>query len=315
MDERGGLEDADEAEHDPIRFEAAVWVARLSSADATDEDRAAFAVWRSADPAHAEAYAELEDWHRTMGRVPDPRDRRRKPPKGPASIAVALGLSALAAYEMGLLDRWRADLWTGVGSIETTVLADGSRIDLDTDTAVALRFTPSERGVELLRGEAVFDVVPDPDRPFVVHGSGLTVRAVGTRFFVRTDRNAVPVGVAEGRVNATIGEAGMMIGAGEVAHRSPEDRLTVRRADVDQTIAWRDGRLVAAGRPLSAILADLNRYRHGRIVLLDATQGARQFTGTLNLRDTDDALAVLAASMRLTIIHVTPLLVLVRAAS
>lgn len=315
MNERTDSEASEEAEHDPIHFEAAVWVARLCSPDATDADRADFEVWRSADPAHAEAYAALEDWRRAMGRAPDPRARKRRPPLGFAGLAVALGLSATAAYEAGLLDRLRADDWTGVGDIRTSVLADGSRIDLNTDTAVVLRFTAGERGVELLRGEAVFEVVPDRERPFLVRGAGLRVRAVGTRFFVRVDGAPEPVGVAEGRVEAETRAGRTMIAGGEVVHRDTDDRLSVRDADVDRATAWRHGKLVVSGQPLSTILADLGRYRRGRILLLDAALGARQFTGTLDLRDTDDALAVLAASLRLKLTRVTPFLVVVRAAS
>lgn len=315
MDQHAAADDAEDRGHDPIFAEAALWVARLSSADATDADRQAFETWRSADPAHAEAYAELSEWRRTMGSAPAPRPQARNAPKGLVVLAVAVGFAGWTAYEAGLFDRLRADTWTGIGVIETTRLADGSRLSLNTDTAVALRFTAKERGIDLLRGEAVFEVVPDRDRPFVVRGGGLSVRAVGTRFFVRVDGAPEMIGVAEGRVEATIGADPTMIAAGEVARKGADDRLALRRGDVEEATAWRDGRLIAFGKPLSTILAELNRYRRGRILLLDASLGARPFTGTLDLRDTDDALAVLSASLRLRVIHVTPFLAIVRAAS
>lgn len=314
MNQRQAPDASEDDGEDPIFEEAALWVARLSSPDATDSDREAFEVWHAADPAHADAYAEMEAWRRTMGRVPDPRQRRRAMPKGLA-VAAALGLSGLLAHQLGLIDRLRADAWTDVGGIETTVLSDGSRVALNTDTALVLHFSPGKRGVELLRGEAVFDVVPDRDRPFVVHGSGLSVRAVGTRFFVRVDGAAEPVGVAEGRVEASTAAGRATVDAGEIAHRDAEDRLAARRGDVERAIAWREGRLVAAGQPLATVLAELGRYRRGRILLLDPALGTQRFSGTLDLRDTDDALAVLAASMGLRITRVTPLLVLVRASS
>lgn len=314
MNERRPPAASDDAEDDRIFEEAAVWVARLSSPDATDADRRTFELWRGADPAHAEAYAEMDAWRRTMGHMPDPRRRKRKTPKGLAVLAV-LSLSGLLAYESGLIDRLRADAWTGVGAIETTVLADGSRVDLNTDTAIALRFTPGERGIELLRGEAVFEVVPDRDRPFVVRGSGLSVRAVGTRFFVRVDGAADPVGVVEGGVDAVTAAGRTTIGAGEIARQGADGRLVAERGDVERAIAWRKGKLVASGQPLSEVVADLDRYRHGRILLLEAALGARRFSGTLDLRDTDDALAVLAASMGLRIIRLAPFLILIQAAS
>ncbi|MFC7662755.1 FecR/PupR family sigma factor regulator [Methylorubrum suomiense] len=108
--------DADEPGQDPIFAEAALWVARLSSADATEADRAAFEVWQSADPAHADAYAELSGWRRTMGLAPPPRSKARRAPKGVALLAAALGLAGLITHELGLFDRLRADAWTGVGA-------------------------------------------------------------------------------------------------------------------------------------------------------------------------------------------------------
>ncbi|MGU3546991.1 FecR family protein [Methylobacterium sp. A52T] len=287
----------DEAADDPIYARAAFWVVRLSSPDATDADRAAFETWRAADPVHAGAYAEMEAWRGIAGRAPDTRRRRRPPPTRLVGLAAALGLSGFITYESGLLDRVRADVWTGIGDIET---------------ALALHFTAAARDVHLLRGEAVFDVVPDSARPFVVHGGGLRVRAVGTRFFVRAGGDAEPVGVAEGRVDASTTAGAVTIGAGEVALRSADGHLMVERGDVGRATAWREGKLVVTGQPLAAVVADLNRYRRGRIVLLGSGLGAQRFSGTLDIRDTDDALDVLAATMSLRVTRLTPYLVLVR---
>ncbi|TNC08159.1 FecR family protein [Methylobacterium terricola] len=311
MTARTPPEKSDETGDNPVYEAAALWVARLSSADATDADREAFAVWRATDPAHEAAYAEMESWRRTMGQVPDPR--RSKPKAAPGLIIVAaLGLVGILGWQLGLVDRLRADDWTDVGEIRSTILADGSRVDLNTDTAIALHDTPRERGVELLRGEAVFDVVPDPQRPFVVRGHGIRARAVGTRFFVRADGIADPVGVAEGRVDVATGLGHVLLQAGEVASQDATGRPVARTSDVAQAIAWREGRLVFSGQPLSQVLAELGRYRRGRILLTDAAIGERRFSGTLDPRDTGAALAILSATMGIRVINLTPLLTLVR---
>lgn len=303
----------DESGEDPVYEQAAGWVVRLSSADATEADRAAFETWRAADPAHAEAYAEMETWRRVAGRTPDGRRRKRKPPPGLIGIVTALSVSGLIAYETGLVDRIRADAWTGVGGIETTLLPDGSRATLNTDTALALHFTPAGREIHLLRGEAMFDVVPDKTRPFVVRGGGLSVRAVGTRFFVRADGVSEPVGVAEGRVDASTTASAVRIEAGEIALRTADGHLAVERGDIAQATAWQDGKLIVSGRPLAEVLAELNRYRRGRIVLTAAALGAQRFSGTLDLRNTDEALDVLAATMGVRVTRLSPFLVLIRA--
>ncbi|MDP4026644.1 FecR domain-containing protein [Methylobacterium sp. NEAU 140] len=313
MDEHDGLGGAGDAEDDPVYERAAFWVVRLSSPDATDADRRAFETWRGADQAHSEAYAEMEAWRHAAGRVPDPRARKCKMPTGLVVLAVLLGLTGLVGHEAGLIDRLRADAWTDIGDIESMALPDGSRAVLNTDTALALRFTTEARDIDLLRGEAMFEVVPDRDRPFVVRGDGLRVRAVGTRFFVRANGSAEPVGVVEGRVDASMSAERVTIGAGEVALRGADGRLEVERGDVARATAWRDGKLVVSGKPLAEIVTELNRYRRGRIVLLGDVLGAQRFSGALDLRDTDGALDVLTATMGLRITRLTPFLVLVRA--
>ncbi|MGX7707743.1 FecR family protein [Methylobacterium sp. Gmos1] len=306
----------DPVEEDPIEAQAAAWVVRLSSSDATEADRAAFAAWLAADPAHAAAHAEMAAfWHR-LGHVPDARQRRTKgaargTAKGPAGLAAVLVLGGALAWQAGLADWLRADLWSGVGAITHATLDDGSRVDLNTGTAIALRFTEVERRVELLRGEAVFDVARDPGRPFVVEGGGVSVRAVGTVFVVRADGAGRPVGVSEGRVDVAIADRHLAVSAGEAVIAPDGAAASVVKADIGRATAWRDGRLTVSGEPLSDVLATLGRYRRGRILLLDARAGARRVTGAFDLRDTDEALEAIAASLSLRVTRVTPLLVLV----
>ncbi len=295
---------------DPVCEIAAGWVARLSSSDATEADRTAFEAWRSADPAHAEAYAEMDALWRRLGHVPDPRQRRR-PSRGLAGIAAASLLGGALAYQIGLVDRMRADVWSGVGEIAHATLPDGSRIDLNTDTALALRFTKTGREVELLRGEAFFDVAPDPGRPFVVRGNGLSARALGTRFSVRADGADRPVEVAEGRVEVAASGRRVQVSAGEAVRLDGGASPSVVRADVARATAWREGRLIFSGERLSIVLAELGRYRRGGIVLLDAAAGERRVTGAFDPRNTDDALDVLAATMGVRVTRLTPLLVVV----
>lgn len=303
----------DPLDEDPVEAAAAAWVVRLSSSDATEADRAAFATWLAADPAHAAAHAEMEAFWHQLGHVPDARKRRttKGSTKGPAGLAALLVLGGALAWQAGLADWLRADLWSGVGAITHATLADGSRVDLNTGTAITLHFTGAERRVALLRGEAVFDVAHDPGRPFVVEGGGVSVRAIGTVFVVRADEAERPVGVAEGRVDVGIAGRHLAVSAGEAVIAPDKTAASVVKADVGRAMAWRDGRLTVSGEPLSDVLATLGRYRRGRIVLLDAKAGARRVTGAFDLGDTDEALDAIAASLSLRVTRVTPLLVLV----
>ncbi|GJE34044.1 FecR family protein [Methylobacterium oxalidis] len=299
-----------ESSDDPVYEAAAEWVARLSSSDATAEDREAFEAWRVADPRHAEAYAELDELWRKLGHLEDPRKRRRT--SGPLiCLAVAAVLGVAAADQLGLVDWLRSDLWSGVGDIAQATLSDGSRVDLNTGSALALRFSETERGIELLRGEAFFDVASDPQRPFVVRGGGLSVRAVGTSFSVRVDGTDTPVDVAEGRVDVSASGQQVRVSAGEAVRLERGTSLAVVKADVNRATAWREGRLIVSGERLSTVLAELGRYRRGRIVLLDSRAGERRVTGAFDTRSTDDALDAIAATMGVSVTRLTPLLVLV----
>ncbi|MET7244962.1 FecR family protein [Methylobacterium sp. EM32] len=300
-------------EEDPIDEAAAGWVVRLASSDATEADRAAFDAWLAADPVHAAAYAEMDALWRQLGHLPD-RSPARRSQKGPACLAAILVFGAALAYQAGLADWLRSDLWSGIGDIAHASLPDGSRVDLNTGTALALHFPGIERRVSLLRGEAVFDVARDPARPFVVEGGGVSVRAVGTVFYVRADGAAPSVGVAEGRVDVAVAGRHVAVSAGEAFREGPAGgggEADVAKADVARAMAWRDGRLTVSGERLSDVLAELGRYRRGRIVLLDAKAGEQRVTGAFDLRDTDDALDALAAGLSLRVTRLTPLLVLV----
>ncbi|GJD59898.1 FecR family protein [Methylobacterium frigidaeris] len=298
-------------DEDPIDEAAAGWVVRLSSSDATEADRAAFDAWLAADPAHEDAYLEMDALWRQLGHLPDraPDARKRRSPKGPACLAAVVVLGAALAYQAGLADWLRSDLWSGVGDIAHATLPDGSRVDLNTDTALALHFSGTERRVALLRGEAVFDVARDSGRPFIVEGGGLSVRAVGTVFYVRTDGAGAPVGVVEGRVDVTTAGRHLEVSAGEVV--SDGAAPAVVKADVARAMSWRDGRLIVSGERLSDVLAELARYRRGRIILLDRRAGERRVTGAFDPRNTDDALDAIAASLSLRVTRLTPLMVLV----
>lgn len=314
-----GTENTDTGRGDidnPIVEAAAGWVARLSSSDATEADRAAFEAWRVADPAHAEAYTEMEGLWRRLGQLPDRRlvpseTRRRRASKIVPGIAAAGLLAGALSYQCGLMDRMRADLWSDIGDITHATLPDGSRVDLNTDTALVLRFTAGERRIELLRGEASFDVVPDPSRPFTVETGGLSARAVGTRFFVRADGTDSPVGVAEGRVDVEEAGRRALVSAGQAVHRGKDSSLSATAANVERGMAWREGRLLFAGQTLATVLTELGRYRYGRILLLDRRLGERRVTGAFDARDTDEALDVIAATMGVRVRRLSPLLVLV----
>lgn len=309
---------AHQADEDRVAEAAAGWVARLQSSDATEQDRRNFAAWVRMSPSHGAAFAELRSLWADLKHVPLEPEARKPVLSRRAAIGniVALGVIAglaTTAYRMGFLDRLRADHYTAVGEVRRITLDDGTRVDLNTDSAITVRYTAAERRVLLLRGEAFFNVARNPARPFVVDDGVLNATALGTQFAMRRADGdmAGDVSVEEGRVAVVHAQDRVILGPGDVARISGGDRLWVSRSDVASDTAWRQGKLVFSGQPLRDVLATLRRYRHGEIIILDEAAANQKVSGIFDLADTDEALAVLGESLPVRITRVTGMMVLV----
>lgn len=298
---------------------AAGWVARLQSRDATDGDRHDFENWLARDPAHRAAYDELRQLWGELREVPLDSERfktktktRRVALGNVVAIVVVVALSAML-YRLGLIDRFRADYYTAIGEVRSVVLYDGTRVDLNTDSAITVSYSSGERRVQLLRGEAFFDVAKNSARPFIVAEGAWRATALGTRYSVR----AVPpsegdVQVEEGRVEVSNGEDRVVLAAGDAVSLNGTRQLSITKTDVANQTAWRAGKLVFSGRPLREVLATLERYRLGRIVVLDERAASQTVSGIFDLSDTDQALEVLESSLPLSIHRLSSMLVVVR---
>lgn len=196
---------------------------------------------------------------------------------------------------------------TPVGGLASIPMSDGSRVMLNTDSAIRLAVTDQIRGVELERGEAFFEVAKDPSRPFVVTAGDKRVIAVGTKFSVRRIGDEVQVLVTEGKVRleddsltaasrktagapepATSaahavrgGDGGMLLVAGAVAHAG-ESGVLVRNLplrEVDDHLTWRSGYLTFRETPLAAVIAEFNRYNNRQIVIEDPVVAGIRISG------------------------------------
>ena len=319
---------AGSARHDEdVVEEATTWFVRLRADLVSADDRRAFEAWLAHDPAHPEAYAQAEALWGEIGGMPDPRlqdppyDRSAHPAPQVrfrrwqavrtcgAAACVAL-VAVVGLWSAGGYDWLRADHVTAVGETRRVTLADGTTLQLNTDTAVAVDFSQSRRRVELYRGQAYFAVAKDESRPFeVIAGQGLT-RALGTAFDVLDAARSVTVAVEEGKVRVSRpqgpGTESVTLGAGEAARYGRSGVIEVRQGDL--ATAWRQGKLVFSSRPLGDVVAELDRYRPGAIVVLDSRIAQARFTGVLDLRDTDQALAAIEGSLAVDVLKVTPYL-------
>lgn len=257
---------------------AADWLVRRSEVS-NERDNEEFYSWLAADPRHGEAYETLARIFEDVGQVDGiadlPRDSvwRRIGGKAPAvafaCVAMLAALWALPSLTLETAESFE----TAIGQTRTLTLADGSSVTLGADSEIQIRIGESARGARLERGEAFFDVAPDPARPFIVRAGGAFVRVVGTRFDVHRGVQRVRISVLEGRVEVrdaralTLAPAAVrVLTAGqrtEVEERPPYVAVASVSPPVESapvTDMWRSGRLTYDDVRLEEVIADINRY-------------------------------------------------------
>ncbi|OWQ85674.1 hypothetical protein CDN99_21575 [Roseateles aquatilis] len=279
-----------DAPPDPLA-RAAEWFALLAGSP-TPDDRRDWQRWIDADPSHAAAWQRVEALNARLRQLDEQVDR------GAASRALQAmqtrrparrrGLKLLGA--MGVLgatgwltmrtepwQNWIADAHTATGERRDLVLADGTRLWLDTDTAVQVRYDETERRVRLLRGEVLVETGHDPaGRPWLLALAEGELRPMGTRFSVRRDDGQCRLAVFSGRVDVrpTAAPSGRVLAPGELV-RFTRDGLGDTAVAAPTLDAWTRGMLVADGLPLAAVCRELRRYQHAVISCADEVASLR----------------------------------------
>lgn len=223
-----------------------------------------------------------------------------------AAIAATGVVAWFGSYHLG----WKS-FETGVGGREKTELADGSTVDLNTDTQLNVRISGNRRDIMLARGEALFHVAHDSNRPFYVTAGSAVVRAVGTEFSVRIrDPEHVDVLVSEGRVavgapgteanfeNPALLATAPKVSAGEAASVQ-RNSVAVRRVpsqEIFRKLAWTTGYLAFHGETLDAAVREFNRYNQRRMTIADPSIVHVQVGGNFRTTELDSFTAALQRS-------------------
>src|SRR6188768_3559729 len=206
-----------------IEANAAVWLS-LRDRGMSEAETAEFMRWLQQDARHATVFAELDQVWQTFDQLEDAAPaggtttatirlapRARSARRGWLAAVLATAAAVTVGF-LALTQPFGRSAATPLGGLQTMNLPDGSVLKLNTDSAVEVRFTATERRVELVRGEVFFTVAKNPRRPFVVHAGQVAVRAVGTAFDVRMRPQAIEVLVSEGKVqvNDTVSGASLL---------------------------------------------------------------------------------------------------------
>jgi transmembrane sensor len=177
------------------------------------------------------------------------------------------------------------DASTDIGERSLLVLADGSKVTLNTASSVHADYAGHERRVTLVRGEAFFDVAKNATRPFIVSAGSRQVIAVGTAFDVRLQDRQVKVTLVEGRVRVVRAAdpvqpvSAVMLEAGSALVAKEDGADRVERLDTVRATSWRSGRLVFDGERLADVVAEMNRYSREKLEIADPALEGKKVSG------------------------------------
>lgn len=260
-----------------------------------DEDQAVFDVWLAASPAHRVAFVRLNTAWERAGRVaalaPMEAPKQSVRATGPLLLRIAAVFGILAVIAGGAFAYLQAPrervYSTALGGHEVVKFADGSRIELNTNTQLRARMTTNERVVWLDKGEAYFEIKHDSAHPFVVMVGKHRVTDLGTKFRVRRDPGRLQVSVVQGRVTFDTPDQAKLsplevLTPGDVAVATARSVRVTRESAQDLTdqLSWRQGVLVFDHTTLAEAAAEFNRYNTEKLIIADAEIARRTIGGT-----------------------------------
>jgi len=296
-----------------VRATAATWVAQLHDERRSPGLDARLRTWLDEGEDHRRAFARLTQAWERAGKIRlrahrnTPAARRR----GPSRIALwaaAVATTVVLAITAGVY-YWNDNaVTTRIGQQEVRLLRDGTRVVLNTDTRIEVKYDEHARRVRLIRGEARFDVSKHPNWPFLVSVDGQEIRALGTSFIVRLDGiEDLSVTLVEGRISVVpiaphddmLRQNPQILFPGQrlviLRHHAP----AVDRPDLTRITAWQQGRVEFDATPLAEAANEMNRYNKSRITVADADIAQLRIGGVFHAGDSDEFVRIVTAALDL----------------
>jgi transmembrane sensor len=302
------------SESDNALEQACAWLAKLHSGQFSAAQEQQLQAWRQARAVNEEAWRQAESLWLGLENLPNrskpipgaqpllQEQRNDKKPRLPKlAAALAIACSIVLALTLNYIfppALWQADYRTSKGHQQTIALSDGSMMTLNSASAASIHFNNYERRIELLQGEAFFSVAK-AQLPFLVGAGGNEVKAVGTEFAVKLQAQVTQVELVEGKVqiqDARHQESKQLI-AGDRAQIN-DGLISVQHLATPQNLAlWREGLLLLDSLPLAEAIEQINRYRPGRVILLNSTLARQRVSGLIRLDALDQAVEALKAAV------------------
>jgi len=271
-----------------IETRAAEWLIKKRDAQGwREEDATTLDAWLDESPAHQMAYWRLEAaWERADRLTAlNPQSRREMLLRaGRRAVPIATRVAAVLVVLVGIAFAVNKMLpsapetqiyKTAVGGREVLSLADGSQIELNTDTEVRIAGNAKERKVWLEKGEVYLQIKHNPQRQFIVFAANRRIVDLGTKFIVRRDADKLEVSLIEGRArleapNDADGPKSIELEPGDMAVAKANQTTLWKKpiATLTDTLAWRRGLLVFDETPLAEVAAEFNRYNRKKLIVV-----------------------------------------------
>jgi transmembrane sensor len=297
-----------DSEANLLDVEAHRWITQLVSGEATVADSEALKQWCARSPQHQAAFAEAARRWKDIGAAgrelieqglldtriaTSPRVDRRLVLGGAGALAAAAACYAVVHPPLGLWPSLRelaADYRTSTGEQRQVKLADTLSVELNTQTSISVPITGGETQVTLISGEAAFTTLASDRSLLVFAGNGRTV-AQQARFSVRNVGPAVSVTCVAGEITVEQGTQSAMLGASRQLRYDGNGLGQAINVDPDEATSWQNGVLIFRYTPLSEVVSEINRYRPGRVILLNRALGPRLVNGRFRIQRIDEVLA------------------------
>jgi transmembrane sensor len=289
-----------------IRQQAIDWLVRQQSGTFSISERRKFEQWLAADSSHRRVYEQVE---RAWRDLPCPQAELSVARKKTGRLRLlhhplllASAASVLLAVGLGVKEGWPlvddSVFQTAKGELRQITLTDGSLVELNSDTELAVHYTWRGRSLELVRGEALFSVAPGKLRPFEVWAGGGKLRDIGTRFDVAIGPLANRISVLDGAINLSLPATGeqRQTEAGQMMTYNAATILSEPvAADIQTFAVWRNRKLIFRNTPLSEVVRELERYHPVHIRLADSSLNNLTLGGVFDSNDLERFLTTLEA--------------------
>jgi transmembrane sensor len=294
-----------------ISENAARWYIRMRPAEPDDLIRSQFEAWVMSNPKHREEYISIAETMQDLSAndklkaIADAleqerfltRERRKhKLMKTAVSLSVFLVIGLVSLFTVNQYDKWQSQPLlqiaksNPIGQISKQTLEDGSQVTLSAKSEMQVTYYRNQRHILLKHGEAIFEVVKDADRPFVVETDNAKITVLGTKFAVNKLSKLVRVSVDHGRVQVETKspQSTIILSNGQVAEIAPNKAGVTVKRDASDAFVFQQCKLIFVGADVYEVADTLSRYRSKPV----AAQGKsnRNISAVINIKDSEQFL-------------------------